>query len=75
MLCAVFLAAELGFLGANVMKIQHGGWFPLAVGLLGFTLMSTWKTGRARLRQRLANSLLPIADFLKSIAENAAGRA
>lgn len=65
----VFLAAELGFLGANVLKVQHGGWFPLVVGAIGFTLMSTWKTGRARLRQRLASSILPIADFLRSIAE------
>ena len=68
-LCAIFLAAELAFLGANVIKIQHGGWLPLAVGLIGFTLMSTWKTGRARLRQRLASSLLPITDFLKSVMD------
>ena len=66
---AIFLAAELGFLGANVLKIQHGGWFPLAVGAVGFTLMSTWKVGRERLRQRLAPSILPITDFLKSITE------
>jgi len=66
---AVFLAAELGFLGANVMKIQHGGWFPLAVGLVGFTLMSTWKTGRARLRRGLAKSILPMTDFLKSLRD------
>ena len=68
-LCAIFLAAELAFLGANLIKLGHGGGFPLAIGLLGLTLMSTWKTGRARLRQRLANSLLPVADFLKSVME------
>jgi KUP system potassium uptake protein len=69
-LCAVFLAAELAFLSANLIKLGHGGGFPLAIGLLGLTLMSTWKTGRARLRQRLANSLLPVTDFLKSVMEN-----
>ncbi len=66
-LCVVFLAVELAFLGANLIKLGHGGAFPLAIGLLGLTVMSTWKTGRARLRQRLSNSLLPIADFLKSV--------
>lgn len=69
-LCAVFLVAELAFLGANLAKIGHGGWFPLAIGIVGFTLMSTWKTGRRRLRQRLANSMLPLADFLKDVAES-----
>lgn len=65
--CAVFLTAELCFLGANLTKIAHGGWFPLVVGGIGFTLLSTWKTGRQRLRQRLINSLLPIEDFLKDV--------
>ena len=69
-LCAVFLAAELAFLSANLVKIQHGGWFPLTIGVIGFTIMSTWKTGRNRLRQRLVNSLLPIEDFLKDVAES-----
>ena len=68
-LCAVFLIAELAFLGANLAKIVHGGWFPLVVGLVGFTLMATWKTGRRRLRQRLTNSMLPLADFLKDVAQ------
>ena len=69
LVCAVFLAAELAFLGANLAKVGHGGWFPLVVGITGFTLMSTWKTGRRRLRHRLIKSLLPIEDFLKDVAE------
>jgi len=69
-LCAVFLVAELAFLSANVAKVTHGGWFPLVVGIIGFTLMSTWKTGRRRLRHRLIKSLLPIEDFLKDVAES-----
>ena len=66
-ICVAFLTVELCFLGANLTKITHGGWFPLVVGALGYTLMSTWKTGRQRLRQRLLNSLLPIEDFLKDV--------
>ena len=69
-LCGVFLFAEIAFLGANLAKVGHGGWFPLVVGVIGFTLMSTWKTGRRRLRQRLINSLLPIEDFLKDVEES-----
>ncbi|TSA41217.1 MAG: potassium transporter Kup [Verrucomicrobiales bacterium] len=69
-LCALFLIIELCFLGANLIKIQHGGWFPLTIGAIGFTIMATWKTGRNRLRQRLVNSLLPIEDFLKDVAES-----
>ena len=65
------LAVELAFLGANLIKLGHGGAFPLAIGLAGLTLMSTWKTGRARLRQRLASSLLPVADFLESVMASA----
>jgi len=68
-LCLVFLLVELAFLGANLAKITHGGWFPLAVGAIGFILMSTWKTGRNRLRQRLVNSILPIEDFLRDVEE------
>jgi len=69
-LCLVFLFIEFCFLGANLTKIEHGGWFPLTIGALGFTIMATWKSGRNRLRQRLMNSLLPIEDFLKDVAES-----
>jgi KUP system potassium uptake protein len=69
-LCTLFLVADLAFLGANIAKIEHGGWLPLAIGVIGFTLMSTWKTGRRRLRQRLINSLLPIEDFLKEVTNS-----
>jgi KUP system potassium uptake protein len=71
LLCTLFLVAELAFLWANLIKVQHGGGLPLAVGLLGLALMSTWKTGRACLRQRLASNLLPIKEFLKSVLEAA----
>jgi KUP system potassium uptake protein len=69
-LCVVFLVIELCFLGANLTKIEHGGWFPLTIGAIGFTIMATWKSGRNRLRQRLMNSLLPIEDFLKDVADS-----
>jgi KUP system potassium uptake protein len=67
LLCATFLFIELAFLGANVFKVIHGGWFPLLAGLGVFTLMSTWKTGRHVLGKRLAASTLPLKLFLEDI--------
>ena len=58
---------ELAFFGANSLKIAHGGWFPLAVGLMIFTLMTTWRTGRRLLWQRVRTTALPTTQFLDSI--------
>jgi KUP system potassium uptake protein len=70
MLCAGFIVLELLFFGANAVKIAHGGWFPLLVAAAVFAIMSTWKTGRRLLGERLSESLLPFDLFLKSIREN-----
>jgi KUP system potassium uptake protein len=63
-----FLAVDLAFFGANIVKIPHGGWFPLVVGAVIFTLMSTWKTGRRVLAERLSTGTLPVELFLKDVA-------
>ena len=42
---AVFFTVDLAFLGANLTKVAHGGWFPLSVGVAVFTVLSTWKRG------------------------------
>jgi KUP system potassium uptake protein len=65
-----FVVIEIVFLAANLLKIPHGGWFPLLVGLGVFTVMSTWKRGRAILAERLAASALPLDLFLQDIAQN-----
>jgi KUP system potassium uptake protein len=64
----VFLAIDLAFFGANIVKIPAGGWFPLVVGAFVFTLMSTWKTGRRILAERLSAGTLPIELFLADVA-------
>jgi KUP system potassium uptake protein len=63
-----FLAIDLAFFGANVVKIPAGGWFPLVVGAVIFTLMATWKTGRRILSERLTAGTLPVDLFLEDIA-------
>jgi len=42
---AVFLTIEGNFLGANLVKIGHGGWIPIVLGAGIYTLMATWKQG------------------------------
>ena len=70
LLCGVFMVLEVAFFAANALKIAHGGWFPLAIGALLFTVMTTWKTGRRLLGQRLAASVLPLEMFIQSIAQD-----
>jgi KUP system potassium uptake protein len=60
---AVFLAPELVFMGANAIKIEHGGWFPLVVGAAIFVMMLSWKRGREILAERFREQLLPLDDF------------
>ena len=66
----VFLAVDLTFFGANITKVPAGGWFPLVIGVLGYTLMTTWKTGRQLVRRRMRKVGLPIEKFIESIGEN-----
>ncbi len=67
-LVTAFLIIDLAFLFANVAKIAHGGWFPLVVGGFLFTLMITWKRGRALVGERLRKSVRPLSVFMKAIA-------
>ncbi len=66
-LAGAFLLIDLAFLGANLIKIEHGGWVPLALGVIIYTLMTTWKRGRLLLRNILVTRSLPIADFVQSL--------
>jgi KUP system potassium uptake protein len=70
----VFLTVDLAFFGANAIKIAHGGWLPLVIGALLFTLMTTWKTGRQIVAQRLTARALPLEDFMARIAESRPAR-
>jgi KUP system potassium uptake protein len=69
-LSSFFLIIDLAFFGANIIKIPHGGWFPLVVGALIFLVMTTWKKGRRILAARMLSRAHPIEDFLRDIAKN-----
>ncbi len=63
------LIIDFAFFGANIIKVTEGGWFPLAIGLGVFTIMTTWRAGRELLSQRLAESGLSIEDFLRELSK------
>jgi KUP system potassium uptake protein len=67
-LAAAFLVIDLGFWTAGVTKIPSGGWFPLVIAAAVFTIMTTWKTGRAILAERLAETAMPIGELPKRVA-------
>jgi len=67
-LCGLFLAIDLLFFSANTVKIADGGWVPLSIAGLVFTVMVTWKRGRVELGKAIASTTLPLKDFLDDLA-------
>jgi KUP system potassium uptake protein len=65
----VFLAIDLAFFGANIFKIPAGGWFPLVVGAIVMTLLTTWRTGRRIVSERISRARVPLDDFLGGLDE------
>jgi KUP system potassium uptake protein len=70
LLFSCFLAVELVFLAANILKIPDGGWFPLVAGMAIFILMTTWKRGRELLSERLQGERLELSSFLDALASS-----
>jgi KUP system potassium uptake protein len=69
-LLALFLMVDLAFFGANVLKIAHGGWFPIAVAAIVFTVMTTWKRGRSSLGVYMRSVTLPLETFMEDVARS-----
>ncbi|APV50335.1 potassium transporter Kup [Betaproteobacteria bacterium GR16-43] len=61
------LVVDLVFLASNATKIHNGGWFPLVVGLIFFTLLITWRRGKHIMAVRLAEQGIPLKPFLDSL--------
>jgi KUP system potassium uptake protein len=60
----VFLSIELTFFAANLTKIVHGGWLPLAIALIVFTLLTTWRRGRRIVTANRIREEGPVRDFI-----------
>ena len=65
-LLALFFTLDLAYLGANFTKIPDGGWVPLAMAGVIFTLLTTWSRGRALMRQNMTEGTIPVEVFAKS---------
>jgi KUP system potassium uptake protein len=64
-----FVTIDLAFFGANVIKIEHGGWFPLLVAGVVYAVMSTWHKGRLLVVRRLAETEIPLSRFFESVRQ------
>jgi len=63
----LFLSVDLAFFGANALKLMQGGWVTLVVALMLFTLMTTWKTGRRLVAERLTARSVPLPEFMHAV--------
>lgn len=66
-LCVVFLAGDIAFVIANAAKIPAGGWFPLVLGIVLFTLLRTWRRGRRLLREEIQKEGIQLDTFLPGL--------
>jgi KUP system potassium uptake protein len=71
-LLLLFFTVDFTYLSANLLKIPAGGWFPLLVGAIAFTLLTTWAKGRQLMIARMNEASLPMEIFIKSAAPSAA---
>jgi len=67
---AMMLTVDLAFFSANTLKIPDGGWFPLAMGLVLFTVMTTWRRGRELVMREIKQGGLALPPFIENIAEH-----
>ena len=73
-LVSVFLLVDFTFFSANVSKIMHGAWFPLVIGGIVFTLMTSWRRGRELLAGQLRASTLTLSEFQETIRVSSPSR-
>src|SRR6476661_6517425 len=66
----LFVLVDGAYFASNITKIPDGGWFPLLVAAISFTVLTTWAKGRQLMRKRLRSSALPLPVFVKSAAQS-----
>lgn len=62
-----FLFIDLGFLGANAMTIPRGGWLPLLIGVVLFTIMTTWRRGVSLLTEQIGTATPSVETFIGQV--------
>jgi KUP system potassium uptake protein len=71
-LITLFLIVDVAYFSANLLKVPVGGWFPLLVGFIAFTMLTTWSRGRKLMMVRLEEETIPIEVFIKSTSKSTA---
>jgi KUP system potassium uptake protein len=74
LLAAVFLVIDIAFFGANIIKVAQGGWLPLALAGVIYTVMLTWKRGRRILAERIQREAKPLDEFIAEARQRAITR-
>ena len=59
------LVIDVAFFAANAIKIPDGGWFPLVVGVVSFTVLTTWRRGRKLVNEETASGSMPLESFIE----------
>jgi KUP system potassium uptake protein len=67
MVTGFFMLVDATFLAAALHKVLEGGWFPLLLGAVIFSIMATWRQGRGALMERLRESSIPLRSFLDTL--------
>lgn len=62
-----FLFIDLGFLGANMMTVPGGGWLPLLIGVVLFTVMTTWRSGVRLLTEQIGSATPSLETFIGQV--------
>ncbi|MGF1549500.1 MAG: potassium transporter Kup [Sphingomonadaceae bacterium] len=70
-LLAIFFVVDGAYFTANLAKVPDGGWFPLLVGLVAFTLLTTWARGRRLMLARMREASMPVEIFVRSACNSA----
>ena len=65
----LFLTVELTFFAANLTKVFHGGWFPLVVGAIFFTILTTWHRGRSELARVMREGRVTVRKFINRMID------
>ncbi len=68
---ALFVLIDGAYFLSNLTKVPDGGWFPLLVGVIAFTLLTTWSKGRELMIARLREAAMPVKVFIASAASSA----
>lgn len=63
------LMLDIAFFAANAIKIPDGGWFPIAMGLVSFTVLTTWRLGRRLVGEEMVKQSIPMRTFLDAFGE------